>query len=91
MKNLWFGIALVFASSTMAQETTNSCCENLPSRFGFSKAAAPKGMIWIPAGEFTMGADNHFARPDEKPLHRVKLDGYWISRTPICRFGISSP
>jgi sulfatase modifying factor 1 len=42
-------------------------------------------MKWINAGEFTMGAadvDND-ARPDERPAHKVKLDGFWIDQTPV--------
>ncbi len=72
----------VFISSSGAEQT-NRCCDTLPVRFGLTKSAAPEGMVWIPAGEFTMGGADRFAREDEKPLHRVKLDGYWISRTPI--------
>ncbi len=83
MKQIIIGIGLSLVISAGAQVATNSCCEVLPSRFGFPAPTAPEGMIWIPAGEFTMGGADHFARPDEKPLHRVKLDGYWISRTPV--------
>jgi len=59
-----------------------SCCGKLPSRFATSPEA-PAGMVWIPAGEFVMGGSGPYARPDEQPLHKVKLDGFWISRTPI--------
>lgn len=44
---------------------------------------APSGMVWIPGGEFTMGADNKDAREDEKPPHRVKVDGFWMDATPV--------
>ncbi|MAT82039.1 MAG: sulfatase [Phycisphaerae bacterium] len=39
---------------------------------------APQGMVWIPPGEFTMGWDGPEARYDEKPAHRVHVDGFWI-------------
>lgn len=43
---------------------------------------APAGMIWIPGGEFWMGADdNHM--PDAQPWHRVYVDGYWMDRTTV--------
>ncbi len=32
-------------------------------------------MVPIPAGEFTMGSN---AKPDEQPLHKVKLDAFWM-------------
>src|SRR3954452_22993010 len=40
---------------------------------------APDGMVWVPAGEFWMGSDNGPA--DERPRHRVRLDGFWMDRT----------
>jgi formylglycine-generating enzyme len=38
-------------------------------------------MLWIPGGTFRMGSDNHYA--EEKPVHRVTVDGFWIDRTPV--------
>jgi formylglycine-generating enzyme required for sulfatase activity len=40
-------------------------------------------MVFIPAGEFTMGSDSDEARPDERPAHRVRLDGFWMDETPV--------
>ncbi|MCW3097158.1 MAG: exported protein of unknown function [Chthonomonadaceae bacterium] len=37
-------------------------------------------MVFIPAGEFTMGSNES---PNEKPVHKVMLDGYYIYRTPV--------
>jgi sulfatase modifying factor 1 len=45
--------------------------------------ASPEGMAWIPPGEFTMGSNAPTARSDEKPAHRVRLDGFWIDATPV--------
>src|SRR5262245_3287986 len=36
---------------------------------------APPGMVWVPGGEFSMGTDSDLGWPDEKPAHRVKVDG----------------
>lgn len=38
----------------------------------------PAGMRWIPAGEFSMGTDDSASMPNERPAHKVKLDGFWI-------------
>ena len=38
-------------------------------------------MVFIPGGEFTMGSDHHYA--EEKPAHRVKVDGFWIDKIPV--------
>jgi formylglycine-generating enzyme required for sulfatase activity len=48
-----------------------------------SPAAAPAGMRWIPAGEFTMGTDSPNSMPNERPAHRVRLEGFWIDETPV--------
>ena len=33
-------------------------------------------MSWIPAGTFLMGSNDHY--PEEAPVHRVTVDGFWI-------------
>ncbi len=45
--------------------------------------AGPLGvdMAWIPAGKFTMGAND--GQSDERPLHDVKLRGFWIDRYEV--------
>lgn len=42
-------------------------------------------LVYIPPGTFWMGSSDHdhAAAKDEKPLHRVYLDGYWIGRYPV--------
>jgi formylglycine-generating enzyme required for sulfatase activity len=38
-------------------------------------------MVWIPGGTFRMGSDRHY--PEEAPVHRVTVSGFWIDRTPV--------
>jgi len=42
-------------------------------------------MVFVPAGYFEMGShdDDLHADDDEKPLHKVYLDAYWIDRTEV--------
>ena len=37
--------------------------------------------VWIPDGSFMMGSDRHY--PEEAPVHRVSVDGFWIERYPV--------
>ncbi len=46
-------------------------------------AAPPPGMVWIEGGEFTMGTDSELGWPDEKPAHRVRVDGFWMDATEV--------
>jgi sulfatase modifying factor 1 len=45
--------------------------------------ASPPGMVWVPGGEFTMGTDSDLGWPDEKPAHRVRVDGFWMDETDV--------
>lgn len=44
---------------------------------------SPQGMVWITGGEFLMGSDIKEARDDEKPVHRVRVEGFWLDETPV--------
>ena len=41
------------------------------------------GMVRIPGGEFMMGSDAKAARPDEQPVHRVKVDPFLMDSTEV--------
>ena len=52
---------------------------------------APKGKVWIPGGEFSMGCEDPRALPhggpdammDARPIHRVYVDGFWMDCTEV--------
>lgn len=41
------------------------------------------GMIHLPGGEFLMGSEERAARPDERPVHRVKVSPFWLDETEV--------
>ncbi len=55
------------------------------------KGKAPKGMVWIPGGEFSMGSNVEDeslcsikgVTKDAAPIHRVYVDGYYMDQTEV--------
>jgi sulfatase modifying factor 1 len=53
--------------------------------------SAPQGMVWIPGGEFSMGAQNPpdmdevgmQATTDSRPIHRVYVEGFFMDKTDV--------
>lgn len=39
------------------------------------------GMRWIAGGDFLMGSNEFY--PEERPVHRVAVDGFWIDEHPV--------
>ncbi|KFG91368.1 Sulfatase-modifying factor 1 [Sphingobium herbicidovorans NBRC 16415] len=39
------------------------------------------GMRWVEGGAFAMGSENFY--PEEAPVRRVRVDGFWIDETPV--------
>lgn len=54
-------------------------------------AKPPNGMVWIPGGEFSMGAQDPpqmdmvgmQATTDSRPIHRVYVDGFFMDKTDV--------
>jgi len=52
---------------------------------------SPNGMVWIPGGEFSMGANDPpdmadvgmKATLDARPIHRVYVDGFYMDQTDV--------
>ena len=66
----------VAADTQTAQQAGDSTLTKAPPPPG----PAPEGMVWIPGGEFWMGAEEF---PDAQPWHRVSVDGFWMDKTEV--------
>jgi formylglycine-generating enzyme len=38
-------------------------------------------MVWVSGGTFQMGSDDFY--PEERPVHRVAVDGFWMDEHPV--------
>jgi formylglycine-generating enzyme len=47
------------------------------------QAQSPDGMVWVTGGEFIMGTDDPRSFPNERPGHRVRVDGFWMDATAV--------
>jgi formylglycine-generating enzyme len=82
--------SLAPAASTAADTSPSAFA---PTRAGDRKAPVPppKGMVWIPGGEFSMGCEDpralphggHDAMSDTRPIHRVNVDGFWMDQFEV--------
>jgi len=45
--------------------------------------APPRGMVLIPGGEFWMGSEAPEAFPNEGPVHRVRVDAFYMDTHPV--------
>ncbi len=48
-----------------------------------SLAKSVEGMVLLPAGQFKMGSEGADARPDEAPVHAVKVDAFWMDQHEV--------
>jgi formylglycine-generating enzyme required for sulfatase activity len=51
------------------------------SKSEFARQGIHADMIFLPGGTFRMGSDKHY--PEEAPVHRVTVDGFFIDCAPV--------
>jgi formylglycine-generating enzyme required for sulfatase activity len=93
-------LLLGFSGQSLAATGNGAATEPVHAHFaptiankGPAPPNTPKGMVWIPGGEFSMGckspsADNctmatMTAGDDAQPVHRVYVDGFWMDKTDV--------
>jgi len=67
----------------ISQENENSKKSNKSYQIGSQKVSAVDKMVmvYVPMGGFPMGSND--GSPDEKPVHLVYLDAFWIDQTEV--------
>ena len=77
---LWFVVAVLCLSCCYAAEPWKQ-----PGAAPGDEITGPDGlpMVWVPAGEFTMGSNDADADKSEQPPHRVRLSGFWIQKYEV--------
>ena len=82
----------VKASATSAQNPTDSPSQAPPTEALTATSSAPlpeitdgtgTTMVLVPAGPFLMGGSDLNAEPDEKPVHTVILNDYYIDKFEV--------
>src|SRR5437867_16403 len=101
---MWVGVVVLacagaagwyYASAGARHPSPNpvSAMPGAPPRLNLTAAPGPgpEGMVWIPGGEFSMGAQDPpgmdevgmKATTDSRPIHRVYVDGFWMDKTEL--------
>jgi formylglycine-generating enzyme len=70
------------ASYRKADGAEESASASSPAGADGSGGPAPAGMVWIRGGEFQMGSEEG-SFGDARPVHKVKVDGFWADRTEV--------
>ena len=87
----WFSTNHAVAVSPVASVSSDGSFLPTVPNPAPAPSRTPDGMVWIPGGEFSMGAMDppatseagmHAAR-DARPIHRVYVDGFWMDKTDV--------
>ncbi len=86
-----FAICIALAVASSASDSgAASFAPTIPNRTP-APGSPPPGMVWIPGGEFSMGANDPpdmnpvgmKATLDSRPIHRVYVDGFFMDKTDV--------
>lgn len=87
------GVVAPDSQGQMSESKPGAQAKFLPTviNAGPAPSSTPEGMVWIPGGEFSMGANDPpdmdevgmKATEDARPIHRVYVDGFFIDKTDV--------
>lgn len=72
--------------ATDSVKLTAGISRKLPANIDTSKWPPkpwPAGMVWVSGDEFMMGGVGNLSKTDEFPVHKVRLEGFWIDETEV--------
>ncbi len=85
---LHFLLLVVACNKSPQQRNTKECCafpesnkprvDSIINNSTSQITTNHKNMVWIKGDTFTMGGKDKFALEREKPLHTVKVNGFWM-------------
>jgi sulfatase modifying factor 1 len=83
-------IVLSVATGHAETSASSGFAATIPNKTA-APGSPPQGMVWIPGGEFSMGAavngegshEMPMASNDAGPVHRVRVNGFWMDATPV--------
>jgi formylglycine-generating enzyme required for sulfatase activity len=86
-----FGAKLLPPSSVMTAAALEPAFAPTIEEKSPAPEKAPAGMVWVPGGEFSMGAQHAHdmnevgmqATQDSRPIHRVYVHGFFMDRTDV--------
>jgi formylglycine-generating enzyme required for sulfatase activity len=76
-------IAACIAAGATAYGVLSTRGKAVPQVVEGDGVKGPKGMLWVPGGEFLMGSDHKLAQRNERPAHKVHVGGFWMDRTHV--------
>jgi sulfatase modifying factor 1 len=90
----WYATHREMSPNPMAMTTSAaSAFQPTVANAAIPPAHAPEGMVWIPGGEFSMGAADPVGKDmndvgmnatnDSRPIHRVYVDSFWMDTTEV--------
>ena len=67
------------SESDSALTTLSDIREQSPA----TTSGSHNAMVWISGGTFTMGSEDALSRQNERPVHSVRVDGFFMDITPV--------
>lgn len=79
------------AQNVAEKDSAIACMDSMPARFAVAKDtlqitpghASSEGMVWIPGGQFMMGAADNEGNADEYPQKKMQVNGFWMDATEV--------